>query len=370
VNQDKLSLENLRNEIKEKDANWKAARTSISELIYEERINRLGLLPSNEQLQQISKLGIDTERASRSFEKNEPMKGTPIENTESIDWRAFNGANWTTPIKDQGNCGSCVAFGTIATLEELLKIHCYKDATKDIDLSEAHLLWCGGGSCNGWQMDKACEYLKKNGVPDESCFPYQDKPMSCKNTCPDWKGQVGNTIISDWSNTKDIATMKDRLIENGPQISGMAVYNDFFSYKSGVYKHVTGNLAGYHCVNVVGFNDNEGCWICKNSWGTGWGESGFFKIAYGECGIEDAFGMWDMTVKPVEIVEEGYADEISIDYSFASSTQVLHAYANGKWRHKQLKDADSTGIAALAIAAGKVYVGWKDDQLTFIRCYK
>ena len=127
--------------------------------------------------------------------------------------------------------------------------------------------------------------------------------------------------------------MKANLVNNGPQITGMAVYDDFFSYKSGIYKHVAGDLAGYHCVNVIGYDDNEGCWICKNSWGTGWGESGFFKIAYGECGIDDAFGMWDIKVQEVSDSEEGYADQISIDYSFISSDRLLHAYAGNKWRH-------------------------------------
>jgi len=66
----------------------------------------------------------------------------------------------------------------------------------------------------------------------------------------------------------------------------LTVYDDFFGYAGGVYHHVTGNVAGGHCVCMVGYDDPQGCWICKNSWGTGWGESGYFSIGYGECGIE------------------------------------------------------------------------------------
>jgi hypothetical protein len=68
------------------------------------------------------------------------------------------------------------------------------------------------------------------------------------------------------------------------------VYNDFFSYTSGVYRHVSGGVAGGHCVCAVGYNDAGGYWICKNSWGTGWGQAGYFNIAYGECGIDST--MW------------------------------------------------------------------------------
>ena len=67
---EKLSLDAIRAEIKEKNANWKAARTSISELGPEEQRKRLGLLPTNEQLGQITRLGLDVEQASKSFEKS------------------------------------------------------------------------------------------------------------------------------------------------------------------------------------------------------------------------------------------------------------------------------------------------------------
>jgi C1A family cysteine protease len=68
------------------------------------------------------------------------------------------------------------------------------------------------------------------------------------------------------------------------------VYQDFFSYRSGVYRHVSGGAAGGHCVEIVGYDDAQGCWICKNSWGANWGEGGFFRIAYGECQIDTWYG--------------------------------------------------------------------------------
>jgi C1A family cysteine protease len=64
------------------------------------------------------------------------------------------------------------------------------------------------------------------------------------------------------------------------------VYNDFFSYSGGVYKKANNTVAGGHCVCIIGYNDAQQCWIAKNSWGTGWGESGYFRIGYGECGID------------------------------------------------------------------------------------
>lgn len=293
----KLQIDAIRATIKGKNAKWKAAPTSLSMKSLDEQKKYLGLNPKARELSAMKGLGLDKELTSRYFEKTmkQPLKFAGI--PSSIDWRDVNGANWITSIKNQGACGACVAHGTLAALEALLRIRFYKDANKDIELCRAHLLWCGGGSCGGWYMDDACNYLKANGVPDEKCFPYEDHDMPCSDTCPDWKNRIGNTQIVDWAQTMDIKTMKTNLVENGPQITGMAVYQDFFSYSSGVYRHVTGDLAGYHCVAVIGFNDDEECWICKNSWGENWGDKGFFKIGYGECGIDDAFGMWDIKIQ-------------------------------------------------------------------------
>jgi len=226
------------------------------------------------------------------------------ENPGEKDWRP----TWTTPIRDQGSCGSCVAFGVIGALESLLKIRTYEDPNRKVDLSEAHLLFCGGGSCGGWNFPPALDYLKNNGVPDEACFPYQPRNMPCSDTCPDWKNRINYTKIKSWSKTLDVDEMKRRITNNGPQVSGMVVYRDFFYYKTGIYEwDGVSPKEGYHAITVVGFSDKDGCWICKNSWGTGWGEAGWFRIAYGQCGIDSVFGMYNMEVEKVEKVKTLYS---------------------------------------------------------------
>lgn len=298
--EEKLSLEAIKSRIIERGVKWRATVTSISKLSVKEQAIRLGLVPTTQELEIVSKLRLDKpdRDPSESLEKfgrsNLESAGLPT----SIEWRNVNGIDWTTSIKDQNGCGSCVAFGAVAALEPLLKIRTFQDPNWSIDLSEAHLLFCGGGSCSGWHMNAACGYLQKHGVPDEACFPYSKglETNSC-TTCSDWKSRIDYTKILSWSNTKDVNQMKFNLVNNGPQITGMAVYTDFFYYESGIYSHIEGGLEGYHCVAVVGYNDTDGCWICKNSWGTGWGENGWFRIAYGECGIQDVFGMWNMQVR-------------------------------------------------------------------------
>jgi len=79
--------------------------------------------------------------------------------------------------------------------------------------------------------------------------------------------------------------------------TGFNVYEDFFSYKSGVYHHVYGNLEGGHAVKIVGWGVDNGVkyWTCANSWDSTWGEDGFFRIKEGDCGIDDS--VWACTPK-------------------------------------------------------------------------
>jgi hypothetical protein len=202
-----------------------------------------------------------------------------------LDWRDVSGVNWMTPIRNQGGCGSCVAFGTMGAFEAMLRIDA-NNPNWNLDLSEQHIFSCGGGTCaNGWYISAALNYLKNYGAPPESCFPYQASDVPCSNSCPDWQSQAQKLISWNYVAT-DIASIKYYL-QYGPVVSAIDVYGDFFSYPGGVYHHTSGSYAGGHCITIVGYDDINGYWICRNSWGTWWGENGWFRIAYGECDIEN-----------------------------------------------------------------------------------
>ncbi len=205
-----------------------------------------------------------------------------------VDWRSRKGRNNVTPVKDQGGCGSCVSFGTTGTLESMVLI----EHDVSFDLSEAELLFCGGGSCGGWWPDSAVTYLLSKGISQESCFPYHDHNMPC-TTCSERDGEA--VKITNHTTIFDVNSRRSYLCAVGPMMCVFQVFDDFFGYKSGVYSHVTGGLAGLHCVEVIGYDNNLKCWICKNSWGTGWGDNGFFKIAYGQCEIDSNFPFWGIS---------------------------------------------------------------------------
>ena len=256
----------------------------MSDLPPEDQKCRLGYVPGGgeESLEQ---------RIQASTAKLSAIQASAIAAPAAFDWRNVNGQNYVTPIRDQGGCGSCVSFGTTAAVEAAMRIQRGNPGLA-VDLSEATLFFCiapsSGGSCsNGWYMSPAMDGYKNTGVPDEACFPYTGHQQAC-GRCADWQSRA--IKITGWHTVSNAADIKTWLSTKGPLASCFTVYNDFFAYKSGVYKHVSGGVAGGHCICVIGYSDAGGFWVCKNSWGTGWGESGFFCIAYGECGIDST--MW------------------------------------------------------------------------------
>ena len=221
-----------------------------------------------------------------SYEKGLGSNFEPIKEGEKLpltlypptwDWRN-NGI--MTSVKNQGGCGSCVAFGTLSSFEAVIKLK----SGQNLDLSEADLFFCGCGECCniGWYVSSSVNYLYNNGVPDEACFPYHAYNQDC-NTCEDRINRIEKP--SDYGYVASASNIKSAIFTYGPVITSFTVYDDFYEYTGGIYYHTHGNVRGGHCVSVVGYNDDVGYWICKNSWGSNWGENGYFRIGYGEAGI-------------------------------------------------------------------------------------
>jgi C1A family cysteine protease len=271
--------------IKAKGAKWTAGETSMMKLSKEERKRRVGL---------ILDLAAENEM---SFASDEFAAAVPA----SLDWRN-NGGDFVTPVRNQGSCGSCWAFAATAAAESAWVI-AQNWSGMNLNLSEQILVSCSGaGDCGGGYIGSASNYIKNTGLPEEACFSYKaldcndSTPVCCNQACPDWTDSTYRTDgYAGVSATVD--SIKSAINTNGPLVTTMAVYNDFFSYAGGVYTHVTGSLAGYHAVLIIGYDDPGHYFIVKNSWGSGWGstagigtERGYFMIDYSQMSNEVSFG--------------------------------------------------------------------------------
>jgi hypothetical protein len=157
-----------------------------------------------------------------------------------------------------------------------------------VDLSEADSHFCSthGASCAGWWPDLCLNEYRGRGVCDEACFPYatafpNQDPWQTPPACGACADRAARAIrIANVVQLPTPTAAKNHLSSIGPVAACLDVFEDFFSYSTGIYHHEEGVRAGGHCVQVIGYSEQEQCWIIKNSWNTSWGMSGFGKIAY------------------------------------------------------------------------------------------
>jgi C1A family cysteine protease len=264
-------------------ARWTARQTPQSLLNDGQKQDLLGVVVDPERLAAVMSQRTAAATAAAAVPNYAP----------EVDWRDRNG-NHVTPVKDQSVCGSCVSFGCAALTESMTSI----EKGQLLDLCEADLHFCSshGPNCSGWWPDNALDEIRMRGLPDEAYFPYETAFTTGDPRCiagPDRDNRAVRITTS--SPIVDVVERKNHLSNVGPCVAVLHIYDDFYLYASGVYQHVDGEDVGLHCVEVIGYSEAEQCWICKNSWGTAWGDSGFFKIAYGEAGIDSEFPFWTVT---------------------------------------------------------------------------
>jgi len=213
-------------------------------------------------------------------------------------------------IRDQSACGSCWALGAAETISDR---YCTQKKQPNVSVSASDLMSCCqscGDGCGGGYPSAAFEFWVSSGLYLESCQPYpfpkcehhipagkypacpsgEYPTPACSRTCKDgskpeaFKGTRAYSVSGE-------AKIQEEIMKNGPIEVAFTVYQDFLTYKSGVYHHVKGSALGGHAVKMIGWGvtpEGTKYWIINNSWNEDWGNNGQFWILRGvdHCGIE------------------------------------------------------------------------------------
>ncbi|MBN2006371.1 MAG: protease inhibitor I42 family protein [Anaerolineae bacterium] len=199
----------------------------------------------------------------------------------SYDWCSNNGC---TPVKNQGNCGSCWAFGTVGVLESQIRI----DDGLTKDLSEQYLVSCNtdGYGCDGgwWAHDYHLSKIPSGepaaGAVYEIDFPYTATDSSCNPPHTHHEKITNWEYVGSSSGVPATADIKQAIYDYGPVAAAVCVGDAFQDYDGGIFSTNECSTVN-HAILLVGWNDTGGYWILRNSWGPNWGESGYMRIAYG-----------------------------------------------------------------------------------------
>lgn len=255
---DTLCAEDLRinSEIKIRGADWIAGTTSVS-----------GLTPAEKQR---LTLPDPVPKPDGIIQAAPPLQ---IKYENHFDWRD-EGA--VTLVRHQGSCGSCWAFPPIAAVESKI----LTNGGKALDLSEQHLVskCCSAGSCSGGYPSAALRYIRDSGVPDEAYSPYEAKNTECNPCTEDQAWKITDYVYIN--STKD--DFKWALKKYGPMAVVLRCPDDWYYYRAGIYEPIRNVGWANHAVLLTGWDDTDGCWFIKNSWGSGWGEQGYARVKYGD----------------------------------------------------------------------------------------
>lgn len=308
-----INVQQLNQKLQKEGSQWHAENNHLTQLTKSEVQHRMGLL--------------DEEAADIQFIMPESKIRASL--PAVLDWRNKDGQNWVSPILDQANCGSCVAFASIGVLETQYKISSLLP-NFNVKFSPQHLFSCGGGRCSwGWTPESAARFLQQSGAPDEACMPYSSgatgQDVACRASCPDAAQRsvkiTGYETPTRGSRNIDAVKMA---LQKGPLVTTLIVYADFMAYAGGVYKHSSGEFLGGHAVSIVGYDDTKQAFIIRNSWGEEWGENGFGYVSYeDQAGIGDR--TWFYNLPPLT---GGVSVESPNDYYYFTNTLPVKAMSS------------------------------------------
>jgi cathepsin L len=261
------------------------AKFEKGEVTYSKAMNQFGDMSKEEFLAYVNRGKAQKPKHPENLRMPYVFSKKPL--AASVDWRS----NAVSEVKDQGQCGSCWSFSTTGAVEGQLALQ----RGGLTSLSEQNLIDCsssyGNAGCDGGWMDSAFSYIHDYGIMSESAYPYEAQGDYCR-----FDSSQSVTTLSGYYDlpSGDENSLADAVGQAGPVAVAIDATDELQFYSGGLFYDQTCNQSDLnHGVLVVGYGSDNGqdYWILKNSWGSGWGESGYWRQVrnYGNnCGIATA----------------------------------------------------------------------------------
>jgi C1A family cysteine protease len=199
----------------------------------------------------------------------------------SFDWRTHAGV--ITPVKDQGQCGSCWAFATVEACESRWVLN----GNSQQILSPQPIVDCDkvDGGCDGGDPENAFNYVHSNGLETNAAYPYRAVDGNCAYSASKVVSRITGYKVAV-NNGGSEATMASVLSTASPLTIAVDAEPWQF-YNGGILTAAECGMDIDHAVQAVGYDTTQGFWIVKNSWAADWGENGYIRLQYGKntCGI-------------------------------------------------------------------------------------
>jgi C1A family cysteine protease len=251
-------------------------------------MNAAHVLINGEAVYGVSKFAdLTTEEFKATYLGYVPSNATKTYVDVKLDGPVANDIDWyskgaVTPVKDQGQCGSCWAFSATAAIESYAQL-----AGKGlIVLSAQQINSCDkrDGGCNGGNTESAYDYVKgAGGIETEEDYPYTSGGGST-GSCKFNSGKIAISISGYHSVSRGESSLKTGM--NAGPLSLCLAASSWQHYSGGIKSSCDNNVD--HCVQGVGYSGSS-YWTIRNSWGTRWGEQGMIRLAQGQdlCKVSD-----------------------------------------------------------------------------------
>ncbi len=264
----------------------------------------------------------------------------------SFNWCDLGGC---TPVKDQASCGSCWAFSTVGALESNIRI---RDGGVVKDLAEQYLVSCnedGWGCSGGWWAHDYHWWKKVSGETDagavyEADFPYVARDDPCNPPHAHHEKIVSWAFVGPEHGVPSVAAIKQAIYDHGPVSAAVCVGSAFHNYTGGIFETNECSEVN-HAVVLVGWDDNQGIWYLRNSWGTGWGESGYMRIKYGTSNV-------GYSANYIVYNGGGCQDAYEADDTYTTAKTII---VNGAAQTHNFHVAGDVDWAKVAVSAGSAY---------------